>query len=51
MSTGTGSEEGRDGDRHENGNDQYDHHQLDQGEAFVVSESAPHPMNHDDSSL
>ena len=32
-----GTEELRDGDRDQNGNDQHDHHQLDEGEAFLAS--------------
>ena len=38
----TRTEELRDGDRDQNGNDQHDHHQLDEGEAFLA---VPTPSN------
>ena len=35
LRTLTGTEELRDGDRNQNGNDQHDHHQLNEGETFL----------------
>src|SRR5204862_1936667 len=42
LSTATRTQELRNGDRDQNGNDQHDHHQLDEGEAFLA---VPTPGN------